>query len=231
MHWLEAGPWLGGDCTRRGFCRKRLQLGQPAESPHAVVGSMMYTQKSQIIAAVCAAVEQKNPELATAIIRDDYPFVSPGTVSRTYTELEATRLFIRDGFLDRYSGNRLVFTPVLRLLSRQFPVEFPFHSNWKMTACHLAYYELTPTVDHVEPIARGGRDDESNWVTTSMLRNSAKANWTLAELGWSLCPAGQFGEWDGLLRWFIRYGDENPGLLSESYFRRWHTAAVRAAES
>src|SRR5262249_32050338 len=154
---------------------------------------------------------------AATIIRTDYPFISPLTVKRSYTALQATRVFIRDGFIDRYSGQQLVFTPVLRLLSGLFPLEFPFHPNWKMAGCHSAYYELAPTVDHLEPIARGGHDDEANWVTTCMRRNSAKANWTLAELGWELWPPGDMHHWDGLIHWFVAQVADHPDLLSDSY--------------
>lgn len=186
------------------------------------------SDKSAAIAAICTALQQDTLDHAATLIRTTYPFLNSTAASRTYTEFEATRLFIRDGFIDRYAGQRLVFTPVLRLISRLLPVDFPFHPNWKMSACHIAYYELAPTIDHMVPIARGGSDDETNWVTTSMLRNSAKANWTLAELGWTLMPAGDFQQWDGLIRWFVSYIADQPQLLQESYFRRWHMAAMRA---
>jgi len=58
---------------------------------------------------------------------------------------------------------------------------------------------LFPTIDHVVPVARGGADDETNWVATSMLRNSANANWTLAELGWALRPASRDDTWDSMI--------------------------------
>ena len=95
-----------------------------------------------------------------------------------------TRVFARDGFVDRYSGDKLVFPgTLLRLLSALMPDEFPAHPNWKMSASHVMYWELCPTIDHLVPVARGGADNESNYVTISMLRNSAKAHWTLEELG------------------------------------------------
>lgn len=91
-------------------------------------------------------------------------------------------VFTRDGFVDRYSGDLLVFPGTLRLLAKLLPHEFPFHSNWKADACHPAFWQLFPTIDHVVPVSRGGADADSNWMSTSMLRNSAKANLTLEEL-------------------------------------------------
>lgn len=190
----------------------------------------MSVNKSELIVHVCEALVGGDTITARRLVQHDYPFVKPSTVSRAYTKGESAHIFIRDGFLDRYTGQRLVFPPVLRLLSRALPVEFPFHPNWKMDACHMAYWELVSTVDHIVPIARGGGDDASNWVTTSMLRNSAKSNWTLEELGWELLPPGDFAQWDGLVHWFLRYTQQNPVLLKENYVKAWHAAVIRVLE-
>jgi hypothetical protein len=104
-------------------------------------------------------------------------------------------VFARDGFIDRYSGRRLVFPGTLRLPSRILPLEFLFHNNWKTDACHFAFYELFPTIDHLVPVSRGGADNESNWVSTSMIRNAAKSNFTVEELGWQTAPPGSLREW------------------------------------
>jgi hypothetical protein len=48
-----------------------------------------------------------------------------------------------------------------------------------MSETHIIYWALFPTIDHVVPVAREGPDEDKNWVTTSMLRNAAKSNWTL----------------------------------------------------
>lgn len=174
----------------------------------------MYS-KAQAIKAVCASLLAGDSQAAAATARSGYPFVSPQSTGRAYTESECTAVFIRDGFIDRYSGTQLVFPGTLRLLSRLLPSEFPFHRNWKMTETHVVYWELFPTVDHVVPVARGGADDEANWVTTSMLRNSAKSNWTLEELGWQLALPGDFKQWDGLLGWFIEFLKQNQLHLSD----------------
>ena len=46
-----------------------------------------------------------------------YPFKPLDNAGRDYTEAEKTKVFRRDGFIDRYSGKKLVYQPVLRILS------------------------------------------------------------------------------------------------------------------
>ncbi len=185
--------------------------------------------KHQTLASVCSFLEEDNLLGAADLLRREYPFTAAETVERKYGDHQALKVFLRDGFVDRYSGARLVFPGVLRVLALRLPGEFPYHPNWKMTETHLAFWELSPTVDHVVPIARGGRDEESNWVTTSMLRNSAKANWTLEELGWSLLPPGDPAVWDGLLTWFMRYVRIHPELLQNARIAAWRRAGVLVA--
>ncbi|MCK5133872.1 MAG: HNH endonuclease [Candidatus Sabulitectum sp.] len=131
------------------------------------------------------------------------------------------RVFLRDGFIDRYSGEKLLFPPVLRIISLLYPLEFPYHSHWKMDRCHLAYWHLIPTIDHVVPVSRGGLDEEANMVCTSQMKNSVKAGWLLEELGWKLYPAGCADEWDGLLQWAVSYCGTNSRLMQKSNATDW----------
>lgn len=180
-----------------------------------------------VLSEVCANLAAGETLLAGELIRKEFPFVPPQAVERKYGAKEALRIFVRDGFIDRYSGARLVFPGVLRLIAHLLPAEFPFQSNWKMTETHLAFWQLTPTIDHVVPVSRDGRDGESNWITTSMLRNSAKASWTLEELGWSIHPAGNLSEWDGQLSWFRSYVAAHPEIKKElPAILTWCRAAV-----
>jgi hypothetical protein len=94
------------------------------------------------------------------------------------------------------------------------PEEFPYHNNWKMSECH--------------PAAREGKNDGDNLATTSMLRNAAKANWTLEELGWELLPPGNLDLWDGLMEWYIAYAQKSPEILKEPYLDQWYRAACRS---
>ena len=193
-------------------------------------GLLIVNDNSAIIQSICDAIASGDTSQATSIAREGYPFVGAMTVSRTCTPIQAMSVFIRDGFIDRYSGARLVFPGVLRLLSQLLPAEFPFHPNWKMTETHIAFWELFPTIDHVVPIARGGADTAKNMVSTSMLRNSAKSNWTLEELKWALVPPGRIQDWDGLTNWFLQYTKSHRNHLADPYLRRWHNAAVKAAK-
>jgi hypothetical protein len=142
---------------------------------------------------------------------------------------------MRDGFVDRYSGLRLVNPGVLRLLSALLPRDFPAHPNWKMSESHVAFWELFPTIDHVVPVARGGADEPSNWVTTSMFLNSAKSNALLDEIGWTLYPAGTLESWDGLTQWLMDYCSQSNDLADleatapnhRKYILNWWRASRR----
>ncbi len=163
---------------------------------------------------------------AASYIRQAYPFEPVEKSTRKYTPRQMTQVFNRDGFIDRYRGTRLVYPPALRLISMALPERFPYHKNGKMTVGHFAYWELFPSIDHIVPVAHGGKDEEANWVCCSMLTNQIKANWTLEELEWELKPPGDLTKWDGLLNWFIaQMRDESVRLAAPKYCRDWLSAA------
>jgi hypothetical protein len=179
-------------------------------------------QKVEIVENICSALLSNDKQGARRIAIQSYPIV-PFRPRRANIPLrDAMRVFVRDGFVDRYSGRKLVFPGILRLLSMSIPEEWPFHKNWKMSETHMSYWELTPTIDHVIPLARGGNDIDTNRVTTSMLMNSAKAHWMLHELGWSLHEPGDFRRWDGLTSRFVELVERDPSLLKEKSVRRWY---------
>jgi 5-methylcytosine-specific restriction endonuclease McrA len=193
---------------------------------------MDYMNKSDVIENICQALLKGEKEKAQNLAKADFPFQFHSKEQRKITLLQSVKLFLRDGFIDRYSGHRLVYPGILRLLFQIMPQEFPFQKNWKMSECHIAYYELLPTIDHVIPVARGGSDNETNWVTTSMLRNSAKSNWILEELGWSLFPAGNLKDWDGLTSLYIELIEsllESQSVLSQSkVLSNWYKLAKQS---
>ena len=149
--------------------------------------------KAGVLVDVCAALLAGDSGSAKESLRSQYPFEWVEKVVRRFSEGQAMNLFMRDGFIDYYTGNRLINPGVLRLLHVVLGDDFPAHPNWKLSETHLAFWELFPTVDHLVPVSRGGHDDESNWVTASMLRNQAKAHWTVDDLGWTGPSAGAVG--------------------------------------
>lgn len=183
--------------------------------------------KADVIRRVAEALTEGDVGRAREIATTEYPFVAAVKSKRQYTPFQSLQVFYRDGFIDRYSADRLVNPAALHVLLKTLPLEFPAHPNWKMSETHIIYWELFPTIDHVVPVARGGVDDDSNWVTTSMVRNAAKSNWTLEELGWQLVDPGDPSTWDGLSRWFVDYVDAHQKLLADPYISKWSNATQR----
>jgi hypothetical protein len=195
------------------------------------------SNKAEVLAEVCFRLSLDERDHAIQILRENYPFNPFSNSGRNWTPLEALGIFFRDGFRDRYTGLPLIFPGTLRIISLHLPTDFPFHRNWKTDQCHLAYWELIPTLDHVVPVSRGGADDKTNWVTTSMVKNASKANFTLEELHWLLLPEENDSSWDGLTGWFSEEIRRKPDLLNDAYVARWnralqafHTFRVSAAK-
>lgn len=183
--------------------------------------------EADVLKQVCNLLDSNNENKAEEVINRQYPFQNIEHLNRSYTKSKMLEIFLRDGFIDRYSGYKLIFPPVLRLLSIKFPDSFPFHKNWKMSECHIAYWELMPTIDHIKPIAQGGTNDDSNLICTSMIRNSAKSNFTLKQLGWEIQPQGNLDEWDGLVHWFLNYVEKYPDFLQIEYIKQWYSLVVK----
>ena len=191
----------------------------------------MTIEYSTTIENVCGLISEGNISAARAKIITDYPFTPLDQKGRSYTPRMMTDVFIRDGFIDRYRGTKLVYPPALRVISMYLPEEFPYHKNGKMDLGHMAYWELFPTIDHVLPVARGGEDSKDNWVCCSMLTNSIKSNWTLEQLQWELLPSGSFQNWDGMITWFINQVETDRSLLNVAYIKRWFNAAKEIVQN
>ena len=182
----------------------------------------MYKDKSEVISEIANLLLKKDNHGANTLINQEYPHAYYETEKRTYTIQQKMTQFIKDGFIDRYTGNRLLNPGILKIISHYFPNDFPYHPHWKMTETHMAYWELIPTIDHIYPIAKGGEDKESNWVTTSMKNNSIKSNYTIDDIHWSLHPAGDIADWDGLTSLFVQLVENDSELLKDNYIKSWY---------
>ena len=107
------------------------------------------------IKQTCTTLTVGDIEQAKYIIRTKYPHVKPFKKRKSFTKKEQIALFMRDGFIDRYSGERLIFPGVLCVLSATLPDVFPCHANWKTDETHQAWWDLFPSIDHIVPLAFG----------------------------------------------------------------------------
>ncbi len=184
--------------------------------------------KALLIKNICELLLDEKRQDSIDFANENYPFNTRPPQKRQYSKFQMCKVFLRDGFIDRYSGDKLLFPGLIKIMTIEFPEIFKYHRNWKMSDTHMIYWDLFPTIDHLIPVARGGQDNFSNWITTSMIRNSAKSNWTLEEIGWNLHTTGQLDEWDGLVKCFLELTNKNPKYEEDNYVRDWKINLVRA---
>lgn len=184
-------------------------------------------QKSDIINEIATLILFDDIDSAKKVLLQDYPHNNVEIQKRSYSISEKMEQFIEDGFIDRYSGAKLVNPGILKVISQYFPNDFPYQSHWKMAQTHIAYWELFPTIDHINPISSGGFDTKENRITTSMKNNSIKSNYRLEEIGWSIYPKGDLKEWDGLTSLFINIAEKNKELLNDNYIKNWYNISKK----
>ena len=67
--------------------------------------------RAETIEMVCEALENEDRQKAGELVRSRYPFDPPVVRRRSLSKFDRTRVFLRDGFLDRYSDDRIFGTP------------------------------------------------------------------------------------------------------------------------
>src|SRR5690606_19673169 len=105
-------------------------------------------EKAQLIKDVSSCLMNNDKKAALEIINTYYKFSNKDIKIRKRSEYEKLEIYLKDGFIDRYTGEKLIFPGMLKIISNYFPEEFPYHSHWKMEKTHIAYWELIPTIDH-----------------------------------------------------------------------------------
>ncbi len=190
----------------------------------------MTDDKVEVLHQVAILLHDKDFVLAEKILNGKYPFIPIKSSGRNYTVKQMVTQFFNDGFIDRYSGKRLVNPGILRIMSEMLPEAFPYQAHWKTDECHMAYWDLQPTVDHIYPVSLGGKDTSENWATTSMVNNSIKNNFTLEQLGWTLKNKGDIQNWDGLSKIFIEIVEQDESLLRISRIKNYYTATKEVME-
>ena len=119
------------------------------------------------------------------------------------------KIYARDHYQCRYCGERVILTAVMRLISRLYPIQFPYHPNWKADSTHPAFVSRSATLDHVKPIVGGGDPiAPDNLVTACWNCNRRKGDLDLEEIGWSLVEPRD-KDWRGLTNSSLRYGRQS----------------------
>lgn len=203
-------------------------------------------EKYEVIMNACQALSDSQDEECLRLIIDNYrydPMDRPEAVSHTKTPVADTlkaeykgwnenplmkmKVFARDGFVNRFSGELLVLPAVLRILSQRWPEDFPFHQNWKLGKIHLAYYQLGACANKKRTPSMGGGEEEDNLLTTTMPFVMARGNATIEDIGWKVYSPGDVNEWDGMSTWYIEYLDDKPALRKHYFFNKWYNAAKK----
>jgi hypothetical protein len=127
-------------------------------------------------------------------------------------------VFMRDGFIDRYTGDRLTFpgTLYLRCCDRK-----SFHPT--------RYRRKYPSIDHVVAVTNGGANIIDNYLSVSLRTNTIKNNKALGELGWIVQPPGDLADWDGETSWFVGQVKAHNRLLRNTRIARWFALILRPA--
>ena len=183
--------------------------------------------KVDVMADSIARLYDGDVDGARAVINTEYPFVPRVRKSRSWTRSRVLEIAKRDGFIDRYTGAKLVYPAAMKVMSELMPKEFPYHPHGDMSVGHIAWWELFPTLDHVTPIACGGDDADDNIVLCSMITNGAKSLWTLEQLDLKKRACGDMNEWDGLLKVATVLISQRSELQNDKYIKPWHTAALK----
>lgn len=140
-----------------------------------------------------------DPGAARAALDEIRVEPTPRIVERMPSLTLTARVYERDRYQCRYCGAKTILIPVMRLLARLFPDEFPMHPNWKTGQTHPAFVFRSATLDHVVPIAGGGAPvSEDNLVTACWGCNRRKGDLTLDELGWEIRSDPTDPDWRGL---------------------------------
>lgn len=155
--------------------------------------------RAAILTIDLGAIEAVRHSRLAAVAGRRIPSSAPSLtgIPRRSTERLKLAVFERDAWTCRICGARTIDLRVMKRVSALLPVELPYHPNWKFGASHLIYWTHTSSLEHVVPLARGGADDASNFVTTCYACNDARSHFLLEELGWALRIPSEPG-WMGL---------------------------------
>ena len=81
---------------------------------------MNKNEKIKVIEKASKLLLNNNKEEALEIINNEYKFEYKKIEKRNYSDRQKLKIFIRDGFIDRYSGDKLLNPGILKVFSWYF---------------------------------------------------------------------------------------------------------------
>lgn len=187
--------------------------------------------KADVLIYACLALEAGSVDAAKKIIETGFPFSQYiKDEDKPLSEAKQLKIFQRDGFIDRFTGQKVFLPPVLPILSSALPDVFPNNPHWDRDKTHQAHEMFNATVKKIIPNRPA---DEFNLVTTSSKNRLYKSNATIENLGWKILSLEEIADirWDGMTGWFINYVDEHRELLDAPLTARWYKAVKNSDEN
>lgn len=181
--------------------------------------------RANVLVHACLALEAGSVDAAKKIIETDFPFSRYIKDEKQLPEAEQMKIFMRDGFVDRFTGKRVFMPAVLVVLGKTMPDVFPYKdTHWDRDQTHQAHEMFTAAVKKIIPSASAKY--ERNLVTVSYLTKLSRGNATIEDLGQRLLTLEEIENlrWDGMTDWFVRYVDEHRDLLANTMINKWYTA-------
>ena len=84
----------------------------------------MKKDKSTVISNITSLLLEGNKMAAKTVICQEYPHEQVEIEKRAYTMTQKMKQFISDGFIDRYSGQKLLNPGILKIMSHYFQKNF-----------------------------------------------------------------------------------------------------------
>lgn len=100
-------------------------------------GALLKMSKCDVINLACEAISKDQLDKSKKIIKERYPFDVVETIQDNFSKTKLLQIFVRDGFVDRYSGEKLIFPGTLRVLSELMPKEFQYKEQTMNTITFL----------------------------------------------------------------------------------------------
>jgi 5-methylcytosine-specific restriction endonuclease McrA len=83
----------------------------------------------------------------------------------TITKNEQLQVFKRDNWTCKYCGDSVFFGPTLKLLEEISPGQGYYHPRGKSGEMLKLFRTKLASVDHINPVSKGGQNDIANYAT------------------------------------------------------------------